>query len=427
MEKIVQLNVLINQLSSQQEAFKADHFQPVNASQIQTLLADDQLLINYFWGKTSLYAIALGRNSILSNRIPVDLIHSDLRSSIEIIRRYDIGDIEQQYQRFSTASYNLFSHLLQPLIKHESSNSQTIKRLIIVPHGELNLLPFNVLLKSEPPPELDFRSLDYLVKNYTITYSFSASLLAFDRSTEVIDTSFLGFADATLPGALKEIETAVRHWPDGSDIFTNKAGTEENFKKYVGDYDVLHIAHHASAGGTGDLPSISFTKDSESDEDGFLYPYEIYPLSLRASLTVLSACETGLGTGYQGEGVFSLARSFFYAGSNTVIMSLWKVADDKTTELMDQFYNQLSSQCTIAQSMRSAQLLFLELGDEISAHPSNWASFVIQGNGEQKLRYYDANFILVLVLSIALILISLYLLRRTLVVQTFRRLLSHST
>jgi hypothetical protein len=77
-------------------------------------------------------------------------------------------------------------------------------------------------------------------------------------------------------------------------------------------------------------------------EESLLYHYEIANLDLNAQLAVLSACETGVGKYEAGEGVFSLARSFMYAGVPSIVMSLWKVNDQSTSQIMPLFYQNLS-------------------------------------------------------------------------------------
>lgn len=104
-------------------------------------------------------------------------------------------------------------------------------------------------------------------------------------------------------------------------------------------------------------------------EDGILNGQDVLGLDLRdAELVVLSACETGLGDVRAGEGVFGLRRAFFLAGARTLVLSLWKVPDRQTQELMVDFYGRLMSGEPRAEALRAAQLALKRRDD----HPGRW-------------------------------------------------------
>jgi len=114
----------------------------------------------------------------------------------------------------------------------------------------------------------------------------------------------------------------------------------------------------------------------EEAGDGLLTAEEVAVLDLRATeLVVLSACETGLGAVRVGEGVFGLRRAFVLAGAKTLVMSLWKVPDAQTRELMDELYTRLLAGHRRADALRGAQLA---LKDRY-ADPFYWAAFICQG------------------------------------------------
>ena len=99
---------------------------------------------------------------------------------------------------------------------------------------------------------------------------------------------------------------------------------------------------------------------------------------LNTELVVLSACDTGLGEIRTGEGVFGLRRAFVVAGAKTLVMSLWKVPDEQTQELMEDFYRRILSGEPRAEALRNAQLA-LKAG---RPHPYYWGAFICQGNPE---------------------------------------------
>lgn len=112
-------------------------------------------------------------------------------------------------------------------------------------------------------------------------------------------------------------------------------------------------------------------------EDGILTAEDVSGLDLLdTELVVLSACETGLGEVHTAEGVFGLRRSFVLAGAKTLVMSLWKVPDKQTQELMEKFYRRVLEGRSRTDALREAQL-------EMKAkypNPLYWGAFICQGD-----------------------------------------------
>jgi CHAT domain-containing protein len=112
-------------------------------------------------------------------------------------------------------------------------------------------------------------------------------------------------------------------------------------------------------------------------EDGILTAEDVSGLDLLATeLVVLSACETGLGEIHFGEGVFGLRRAFVLAGAKTLVMSLWKVPDEQTRELMEDFYRRILAGQPRAEALCEAQLEMKKKYPD----PFFWGAFICQGN-----------------------------------------------
>ena len=105
--------------------------------------------------------------------------------------------------------------------------------------------------------------------------------------------------------------------------------------------------------------------------------YEVFNLKLNADLAVLSACETGLGKDVRGEGLVGLTHSFLYAGTPSVMVSLWNVQDRSTADLMVKFYQQLNRAQDKSAALQQAKLRLIQQSQY--AHPYYWAPFILIG------------------------------------------------
>ena len=142
----------------------------------------------------------------------------------------------------------------------------------------------------------------------------------------------------------------------------------------------------ALAGANTWLKNGSLSPDAE---DGILTADDVLGMDLsNTQLAVLSACETGLGEVHVGEGVFGLRRAFVLAGAQTLVMSLWKVPDEQTKELMVDFYKRLLSGKPRAEALREAQLTMKKKYSD----PYYWGAFICQGNpGSLSLQHHVAE------------------------------------
>jgi CHAT domain-containing protein/Tfp pilus assembly protein PilF len=183
--------------------------------------------------------------------------------------------------------------------------------------------------------------------------------------------------------SLREAETIIAVTPPGEG--TMVTGFEANraaaMSTDLARYRIVHFATHGII--NNKHPELSGILLSMVDrngrwENGLLQLHDIYNLKLSADLVVLSACDTGLGKDVEGEGLVGLTRGFMYAGSRSVVASLWKVDDSATAELMGHFYKaMLQDGLPPPAALRAAKEAMWKQGRW--KHPYYWAAFVLHG------------------------------------------------
>jgi CHAT domain-containing protein len=163
-------------------------------------------------------------------------------------------------------------------------------------------------------------------------------------------------------------------------IFSGREATKLKFKQLANEADIIHLALHGKANLESPLKgSIVFYGNKDSSEYNHLYSYELMNFNLKARLTVLSACETGLGKIYEGEGVYNLARSFRYAGCPTLISSLWRIDDRSTALIVKGFYQQVAFGKNLDDALKQSKNQYINNADELLAHPRYWAGMLLIG------------------------------------------------
>ncbi len=166
-------------------------------------------------------------------------------------------------------------------------------------------------------------------------------------------------------------------------MFTGPDATEDTVKTnaLVATASNLHFASHGLLDERHpELSGLRLTHAPGSKEDGLLQVREIFNLELRADLVVLSACRSGLGKVVSGEGLIGMTRAFFYAGAGSVVVSLWQVDDDSTSDLMVSFYRYLQQVGDKSEALRRAKLELIDRSQYF--HPYFWAPFILVGRAQ---------------------------------------------
>jgi len=160
----------------------------------------------------------------------------------------------------------------------------------------------------------------------------------------------------------------------------NNKATKEVFLTNAPNYDIVHLAMHSVVNEEKPMNSaLIFSRESDS-LDFILRASEIYGLSLNNQMAVLSACDTGHGKLEKGEGVRSLARAFSYAGSPSLVASLWSAPDRSTKEILVNFYKNLKAGQFKDEALRNAKLTYLDQAPPVYSIPTHWAHLVVIGD-----------------------------------------------
>ena len=331
---------------------------PVEAARIQSLLQPDEALVEYYYGDNDLYAFVVTRKAVKGFKLNGSHLLAD-------VRQLRVALEQPQSQAYVTPAQKLYTRLITPL-----KPALTQKKLVIVAHGALHYLPFNALMTGN----------ENLLDRYILRQLPSASVLQFlktrttlpARSVLALGNPDLGNPKYDLKCAQDEAEAIAKDFPRAK-LLVRKEATKTAFKTLGPQFSYLHFATHGRFDPDRPLHSgLVLAKDAQSN--GFLSLGELYSLRLHADLVTLSACDTGLGKIRNGDDVVGLTRGFLYAGSNTIVASLWEVDDQATSYLMQQFYANLRTK-NKGEALRQAQLATRKKYH----HPYYWAAFQLTG------------------------------------------------
>ncbi len=374
----------------------------LDISQLKQNIPEDALLIEYFWNSDVLYTFTIDKNEVqlFKKKIPQEFVEQILKfkNSFQkwaLIEKSKI-DTEKDYLLHA---HELYKFLLGDL------DLEGKKRLMIIPDNLLGYIPFEALLTKEYEGNWIDRMLPVLIKDYAVSYLYSAHLVNSNSTTEVNRKNHLygfggfgtdyknmesfGNADLSLrsddtpilrqlPHAPKEIATIVGQI--GGQSWLNEDATKENFLSNGKKSGILHLAMHGIIDEKNPLQSHLIFNASENETDNFLYASELYSMKLNADLAVLSACNTGYGELKRGEGIMSLARAFTFAGCPSLVMSLWQVPDKATADIMSFFYDNIKNGATKDVALQQAKLTYLDNCSSEYAKPIYWQSFIISGD-----------------------------------------------
>ena len=344
----------------------------------QNYLDSETALLEYFVGDSSVYVLTIEKNNARLHRLDKpeewDEILNEFRQSIidKTCHRY--------IELFTSDAHQLYQWLLKEPLNSLKIN---VKRLQIIPDAQLNYLSFGLLIDTVPS-NCNYRNLPYLLKEKSVSYTYSTTLLIENQNQDRQKAAYLygGFApkynyerdkQLDLPDAYANVERQATRFK--CEPFLADKATKKQFIDRACQFQILHLAMHGLLDDENPLYSNLIFANNEP-----LHAADLYNTRLNADLAILSACNTGTGEIKKGEGVMSLSRAFTYAGCPSLLMSLWEVPDASTAIMMNTFLEQLQQGMTKDKALQTAQLIYLNEASSDRLHPAHWAGFVPSGD-----------------------------------------------
>lgn len=380
-------------------------------------LRTDELLLDYVLTDSSLVIFAISKGQ--SNLVMIPFNAKEFNGIVRIVKSKlsQPGDPDE----FTADLLSISKTVLKPI----GTFLKNKKKIIVISDGYLNGIPFGLLSKSDSV-------YSPLIKDHEIVLSPSISYLMTEKNAKTVkyDKALFALADPVfgkietpeeyrddtevfytrsvkdmnvfmqLPETRDEVKRISQLLQPGvSEILSGQDATKANVKaQQLTGYRYLHFATHGILGnqipGVNE-PALVLSQNSGQSEEAFLTLTEIEGMKLNNDLTVLSACDTGSGKYYTGEGTMGLSRGFLLAGSKSVLASLWPIDSQATVKFMVSFYNHLKSGKTKSESLRLTQLEFMKV---VNTGKSSSRGIKVTSNSTQKSKfshpYYWAPFVL---------------------------------
>ena len=346
--------------------------------EVAARLRPGEALLEYMVSDSATLLFVVTRDSL--RVFPIAIGRDDLAAAIDFARaaitRRPAGRTREPWVPPLQRLHRL---LIEPA---ESAGAlRGIGTLIFAPHGELHFLPFAALMG---PPG---RAMPYLVERYEIAYVPSAAVWAQlgARAPSLPNGKVLVVAPfpGSLPGSRDEAAGIRQVYGRAATLMIGPKATQRAFEAAAPAYSTVHLATYGVLDRRNPLLSyVAFAPERGGAGTGQLAVQEVFGLSLRARLLVLSACETALGAGVAsdvppGDDWVGLVRAFLFAGADNVMATLWPIEDRSTSLIIPRFYGSFaggSPSRSLALAQRAA------LREPATAPPRHWAAFVLVGS-----------------------------------------------
>lgn len=354
-------------------------------------------------------SISVIRYIFIQEQLYAFVIHNGTRDLIAI----DIDDLDLAIESVTSNQFDERKmlddlHLLYNKLWKPIEDKGIHKEVVIIPDGLLFNLSFEMLTTHQIDTYEALASAS-LLKNYTISYNYSLLTLSTTEAKN-LEKNFIAFTPEFSKDMKESYRIAIKDSLDmdktyltllpqpfsvdiaknynqvfKGDHYLNKTATKQLFIESAGEHKIIHIGTHAESNNV--IPELSrlifakpVAKDVSDENDNSLYMYEIYNCNLSSNLAILTACETGKPTYQAGEGMISLAHAFNYAGSESILTSLWKIDEQSSATIVGYFYDNLAEGMSKDEALRRAKLTYLETSSGRTLHPNYWAGLALMGN-----------------------------------------------
>ncbi|WP_353779318.1 CHAT domain-containing protein [Winogradskyella sp. 3972H.M.0a.05] len=361
---------------------------------LQENIDDTSTVVRYLFVESNLYAFIVTKNDKKLYKLDYD--------AVKHLSKYFTGN-PTDISEASSYYHALYETLWAPFKDDIQTNHVTI-----VPDGELFNLSFETLTTEPIKAFSDLANLS-LLANHIISYNYSLLLLKPSSKTFEYRDDFIAFAPEfndqmkndykiAIKDSLEVDRTYLNLIPQpfsvdiaeefsrlfNGDSYLNENATKQLFNTTANEHKIIHIGTHAESNNVSpELSRLVFAKavDSVSNiNENYLYTYEIYNENINSDLAILTACETGKPTYQAGEGMISLAHAFNYAGSESILTSLWKIDEQSSNEIIKHFYNHIANGLSKDEALRQAKLDYIANAQGRTITPQYWAGLVLIGD-----------------------------------------------
>jgi len=339
------------------------------------ILNDHHALLEIYEGEHAVYSLLITRMHTYFNKIDKD--DYDRSARLYMIFLSDLNLLNRNIAAFHSTANHLYNLIFK-------NSTVPAGRIIVSPSGVY--FPFEGLVINNNKPA----SPVYFIEDHSVSYTYSARYLMNDfKNNEDKNTgSVLGIAPvhyayaATLDPLIGSDLSLnkVESYFDKGHTLVEKNASRNNFLQQFSNYSVIQLYTHASDSSDRKEPVIYFS-------DSSLYMSELIPESRPATrLAVISACNTGVGKLYQGEGVFSFNRAFASIGIPSSVINIWSVDSKSTYQLTELFYKYLSQGMTADRALQFAKLEFIGNSAKEQTLPYYWAAVILIGKSDAIMR-----------------------------------------